>query len=509
MDDLIKRHSKDFFYITILLAVTASMATYLKTPNDDAYIFLVYVKNLLSGNGLTYNGMVVEGYTSPFWIGLLSLLGLTGIDPVCLAQGLSLVFAFGAVILTYLYGLKTGFEKWTAFIPAMLLASSGDMGVYALSGLETNCFVFFILLSFYMVSNLKTPLVSYLLPFVLGITSWVRPEGMFITVIIYAALLIRNRKKWSCNHVLKFFAIYAATILPLFIFRYIYYHGELLPNTYYAKANAGLKNLPHGLEYLISNFSNFSYLIYAAVFVFIIYLIRHWRDVLPETSFIFCWLIYIAAVGGDNMVGGRVFMPVYPFIYILSVSSLKELLNRIYNLKRYGRLITTLSVLSGIGVATLFLNNYIHNSENAWHIPVMKRNAATWTLIGKYLKENVPPDTLIAVGAAGMIPYYSELPAIDFFGINNYYIAHYGKKDFKIAFAHQAGDGRYVLSKKPALIILGRNAYAISKREIYNSPIFHENYFPFYIRGVPTEFKIFASKDFLTQMNFNAEFHNK
>ncbi len=501
----INKYSAELLLIFALMVITVSMGIFLKTPNDDAYIFLVYVKNLLKGNGLTYNGMVVEGYTSPFWIVLLSLLGLTGVDLVYLGQALSLIFGLGAVVLTYLYGLRIGLNKWLAFIPAVLLALSGDMGVYALSGLETTCFVFFVLLSFYLAAESKTFFKSYIPALVLSMTSWVRPEGIFIAVIFYVAIFIKGRMAGNLrdlpyNNILKFFVVYAVTLLPLFIFRYIYYDGEFLPNTYYAKANAGLKNLPHGIDYLISNLSNFSYIVYIVIPVFLLFLRRNWRGLLLEILFVLCWVIYVVAIGGDNMVGGRVFMPVYPIIFILSVLSIKELLCRYSMFRRFDKRVIALTLVSGIGVATFFLYNYLHNSENLWHIPVMKRNAATWTLVGRYLKKNVPSDTLIAVGAAGMIPYYSELPTIDFFGINNYYIAHYGKKDFKIAFAHQAGDGDYVLSMKPDILILGRHAYSVSKREIYNSPIFHRDYRPFYISGVPQEFKIFASKEFLSEL---------
>ncbi|MCK5504531.1 MAG: hypothetical protein KAJ10_05185, partial [Thermodesulfovibrionia bacterium] len=420
---MIKKYLIEIILTSILIIITVSLALYLKTPNDDAYIYLVYVNNFLQGNGLSFNGTIVEGYTSPLWVILLSFFGFSGIDLAYIGQGLSLVFTLGAVILIYFYAIKTGLNKWIAFIPALLLAASGDTGVYALSGLETGCFVFFVLLSFYIAANLKAPFSSRALPLALSITSWVRPEGMLITAIFFLALLIktgesRDIRKLPYKDILRFCSIYALTLLPLFIFRYIYYDGEFLSNTYYAKASAGLNNLPYGIEYFKKNLSNFSYLIFYVPPIIVFYFIKHWRAFLAEFLFLLCWTGYVVIIGGDNMVGGRALLPVFPVMFLLTVSGIKHLLSRFNILQKLGRSSIALSLISGIAAASFFLYNYSNNENISQHITDMKNNSRLWSHIGNNLKKNVPPDTLIAVGAAGMIPYFSELPTIDIFGLN-------------------------------------------------------------------------------------------
>ncbi len=71
-----KKYLFEIVSITVLLAIALIVAINLKITNDDTYIYLVYAKNLLSGNGLTYNGTVIEGYSSPLWLALISLLGV-------------------------------------------------------------------------------------------------------------------------------------------------------------------------------------------------------------------------------------------------------------------------------------------------------------------------------------------------------------------------------------------------------------------------------------------------
>jgi len=67
-------------------------------------------------------------------------------------------------------------------------------------------------------------------------------------------------------------------------------------------------------------------------------------------------------------------------------------------------------------------------------------------------------------------------------GLNDVHIAHYGKRDYTLWYAHQAGDGEYVLSQKPDIIIFGGrglNAQPgefISDKEIWASQQFHNEY---------------------------------
>ena len=112
---------------------------------------------------------------------------------------------------------------------------------------------------------------------------------------------------------------------------------------------------------------------------------------------------------------------------------------------------------------------------NAWRSSFTQRQAA-----GIYLQENYPPDTLVALNPAGIIPYYSQLPTIDMLGLNDTYIAHHGKRDRSLRYGHQAGDGEYVLSREPDVILFQAGSSEprnyISDQEIWNSQEFWDNY---------------------------------
>ena len=64
---------------------------------------------------------------------------------------------------------------------------------------------------------------------------------------------------------------------------------------------------------------------------------------------------------------------------------------------------------------------------------------------------NVSPNTIIAVGPAGKIPYYSELYTVDMWGLNNEHIARTESK--RLQAGHKKFDFNYVLSFNPEFII--------------------------------------------------------
>ena len=87
----------------------------------------------------------------------------------------------------------------------------------------------------------------------------------------------------------------------------------------------------------------------------------------------------------------------------------------------------------------------------------------------------------MALNAAGVIPFYSGQTTIDMLGLNNVYIARHGKRDRRLVYGHQAGDGNYVLKCKPNVIILGglgerQGTYFLSDRQILDSEAFRRNY---------------------------------
>ena len=115
---------------------------------DDAYISFVYSRNLVAGYGLTYNGMLVEGYSNFLWTLLIAPFVRIGIDPLIAARSLSYLSAILCLlVLDNLIGeYNPGLGKIGKGISLSTVALSSTFLAWMVGGLETIFFTFLILL---------------------------------------------------------------------------------------------------------------------------------------------------------------------------------------------------------------------------------------------------------------------------------------------------------------------------------------------------------------------------
>ncbi|MER3484798.1 MAG: hypothetical protein C4345_01265, partial [Chloroflexota bacterium] len=131
----------------IMLAVLAYRRRWV---TEDAFIDVRVVQHLLAGYGPVFNvGERVEAYTSPLWIALLALWGLTSqpieigavvLGLLCSAGGL-LAAQAGALALAHRLWRHTGKRSgpWVAVpLGAAVVAALPPMWDFATSGLETG-----------------------------------------------------------------------------------------------------------------------------------------------------------------------------------------------------------------------------------------------------------------------------------------------------------------------------------------------------------------------------------
>jgi hypothetical protein len=74
--------------------------------------------------------------------------------------------------------------------------------------------------------------------------------------------------------------------------------------------------------------------------------------------------------------------------------------------------------------------------------------------VGRWLRAAFADSTWVATNAAGCLPYSSRLPTIDMLGLTDAHIAR-ARPDRRQWLGHERGDGAYVLSRRPDVIILG------------------------------------------------------
>lgn len=437
------------FFLFILIVFTLGCYYYYPFLSDDSLISLRYVQRFIEGKGLTWNdGHPVEGYSNLLWILMISLLGKLGMNLIVAARVLGIVCSAGTLAVICFYFKTKTIRKEYVFLAVFLLATTPCFTVWAIGGLEQPLYILLLTLTLTEVSKIindKNISRIYFLPLWLGLLAITRPDGFLFTILttLFLGVVFRKNRK----DLIKVF-IFAGFIPSLFllgqlIFRYHFY-GELVPNTALVKVKITLHHILRGGFYifkaffatlLLSSLGLYSlfYLVYKKKNIFGFYLLLN----------LAAWTVYIVTVGGD-------IFPAFRHYYVILVILVFAI---IFGLNEIQFSFKTRIIKTGF-IVVLLINSFIQplipDNRNAiderWEFRGMK--------LGTTLKNTFPENTLIAVTAAGCIPYSSELPTVDMLGLNDYYTPRHPPKNFGTGMlAHELGDANYVLGRNPDIII--------------------------------------------------------
>lgn len=462
--------------IGLALALVVHAAHYWPFFSDDALISLRYAKRFASGLGLTWSdGERVEGYTDFLWVFILGVVGKLGVDYIACARAIDFVGVLAAILLQGFSHLSGRWMPSRLLASGPLLALSAPLAVWAIGGLEHGLMAGVLALAFLCVGRRvlgdqavgRGDLVAGL-PF--AALALLRADGV---VLVGAALVgalfaaPRHAPRLVRAVVLGLPALFA--VLAQLTFRRLYY-GEWQPNTALAKLAFNGTRLLLGLSYLRAGYGALVVLLAIALFgTYRLFLQKRVRETLIPWSVTLAWTLYLLVVGGDIFPGYR--QLVFPIVALGAVvASWAE--------HRHTELRAHLALLVP---ACFHLFPQMNESEN------LRAKQELWEWdglpIGTALKGAFGPrKPLLAVDAAGALPYWSELPALDMLGLNDRYIAHHPPAGFGTGpIGHELGDGAYVWSRKPDLIAFNNAAGArdprfLSGHQLVAMPEFHRLY---------------------------------
>ncbi|MEO8514767.1 MAG: hypothetical protein ABI543_14510 [Ignavibacteria bacterium] len=448
---------------------------------DDAYISYRYGKNLMEGKGLVYNqGEYVEGYTNFLWTIITApFTRIKSVDVSIFSSSLGLLLSIVNILLVTLIskqfnGNLSKYLKYLILLPPLFLALDDSIAFWAIGGMEFPLYTLFILGIIYNYFKLNDGKKhSYYLAMFLMLCTLTRPEGnMIFAITILHLMLFRKNIIEFKRIIITLISIYAIFCFGYYGFKLLFY-GQIIPNTFYAKGVTDFRmNLVLGTKYLAMCLGTRLY-----IFIFILFIPfkKAFKEFKLSYLIIFSlvYIGYLIAVGGDWMIANRFFVPIIPILYILStigfinaIFKLSQYLNNEQKTLKYANASAAVLAIM-LFIFTMVLLEYqqlIIRDSNA-------RYEMQWSMFGKWLQMNVDPKTIIAVGPAGKIPYYSELYTIDMWGLNNDYIAKTNSK--RLQAGHKKFDIDYVLSLNPEFIIgyAGYTDADISSRyEKFNAP---------------------------------------
>lgn len=443
-------------------------ALFLGNAFDDAYISFRYAENWARGLGLVFNaGERVEGYSNFLWVVLLMPAARLGANLVLVSQALGLLCSVASLALAMAAlrrVLRAHHPAAGAFV-ALLLAGSGYVAAWAVGGLEGPLFGL-LLLGGWMALSARREATAAACFAALALT---RPEGILIAVgvaVATAVLVLRRaaprRALWVPIAVLTVVAVYE-------LWRFASYGPHLLPNAVRAKAGLGGAQFVRGATYVAKQF-----LLPYLLLLLPALLPRTWQGMelarqraLRIGSALWLGALILVILAGGDWSQGRFFAPLLPLGSVLAAG---------WGAHVWGRSRTANKVrplLVGTGLAAYVVLAFAITSVQR-EAAIRRRYApvdAERIAIGKWMAEHLPPDAVIAVHAAGQIPYYSRLPTHDMLGLNDPHIASLEMPGFGSGDpGHEKFDPGYTLGTvRPGVIVNAKLIPGMQRHALYRS----------------------------------------
>jgi hypothetical protein len=466
------------------LVLGVHAARYLPFISDDALISLRYAKRLIDGHGLTWNpGERVEGYSNLLWVLSTAALGWLGIDLITSTRILGvagMVAALAAVV--YAYPPSSWSAAPISAIALLFLASSGAMAVWTIGGMEqplvAALLAWAVALSLPHLGSERASFGAMQWPgLCFGLLCLTRPDApLFAAAAVLAVVLIGGFGRAAFEKAAALATLPAVCVLGQLAFRLAYY-GEWVPNTALVKLSPAARYALEGWRYVGAG-ARVMWPMLALAAACVILSVRH-RVERGRMAFLcalaIAWTAYVIVIGGDIFPAWRHFVPLLVLLALMLANGGEQLRRHAH--PRIGAGVTAVTLLLLAVFAVL-----------QWRDPrTLAARAERWEwdgqVIGTLLKKAFGArQPLLAVDAAGSVPYWSELPTVDMLGLNDYYLPRHPPKDsMTIGIGHDLGDGRYVLARLPDLVVFGiatggDHAFFRSAREMREDPQFLSEY---------------------------------
>jgi hypothetical protein len=211
-------------------------------------------------------------------------------------------------------------------------------------------------------------------------------------------------------------------LLAVAIFEFVrwMYYGEILPNTFFAKAPWTMES--GTVHWSLKGTGSIIYFFSAAggvlgTLLFLAALFRKGSSsgiLLLVSALTLSQLFFQKYAGSDWMIGSRYFIPVLPVWAIgLGISlSVLDILKPLFSTTRC-------IAVSGMVVMVATMN-YSDTNQFLRNIQIYPNNVQTsigLRQIGSWIKQNVPPDYRVRNWRIGAIGYYCDNPIIDTWGL--------------------------------------------------------------------------------------------
>lgn len=423
--------------------------------DDDAFISLRYAQRLLDGHGLTWtDGPRVEGYSNLLWILLIAAVGSLGIDLVIAARALGLVLAIGAVAAVSRSPSRDARHTVPLTLSLLVLPLTIPIAVWSIAGLEQPLVACLLAWALVLVRSQGGHIVqrrrAMIASILLVLLCLTRPDSsLLVFAIAMGKTIAGGFSRGTFRRALLITIGPVIAITGQQIFRLAYY-GHWFPSPALVKIARSLRRLEIGLEYLSTGLAALWPLVILAVVALAYCLARRdlRRKQCPALLVFVLWSGYLVLIGGDIFAAWRHFVPLIVVIALVTTDAACDVWQR--DSRPRLRIVLVIFLLTALGGA-VWTQSKDERNLRALSQHTEWDGRTVGLMLRRAFGEAAP---LIAVDAAGSVPYWSQLPALDMLGLNDPHIPYRPPPDFGKGFiGHELGDGRYVMDRRPDLIL--------------------------------------------------------
>jgi len=398
-------------------------------------ISMRYAWNFSHGQGLVWNpGERIEGYTNLLWTLVMSVFTglLDKVSAVLAMQILGVLIVLACALMTWKLAMQAGPD-----LPAGESVALGAAAVavtltyyplshFTLTGMETGLLTLLIAAALYALEGYTRTCDTcslLIMALLLGLAYLTREDSAILAIPIFIYLLtLQNPEtdgRTRARTVLPAMGLFLLFAVGREAFRLLYY-GDILPNTYYLK----MTGMPLGIRlqsglgftslYLVTHIVLLGACIAGCI-------LKPDRKKLLYLVLVLLPILYQIWVGGDPVRMWRMMTPALPAAAVLFGQGSMEIIQRTgrsLGMASGRRLLGYLTALAILAANLIFIP-FITFQQQWFPLDFyrVRINAAA------ALKEVTTEGASVAVLAAGVVPYYTDLRAHDMLGRTDAYIA--------------------------------------------------------------------------------------
>jgi arabinofuranosyltransferase len=445
---------------------------------DDSFISFRYAEHLAQGHGLAFNvdERPVEAYSNFLWIVLCAGMHKTGLNLPRVTPYAGILLGLLSIVVLWTLCRRRA-PLWTQqLLPLLLFASFGPFVLYAVSGMETALFALLLLLVVRYAEDAvqapaRRPLV--LLGVVGFLASLARPEGILALPVALILIAVELRRGGRLPAAARSLALVAGAFVIACAAYHAWrvaYFGDWLPTPFLSKGVEGTGLVTGWRMNLSSYFVN-------------------WTYYYPPQGWTFLALLVLAVAGNRvaRTSGNRIALAMALVFGAVYANFVDWMPGMRYHVAIAGLLLLPAASLHALvpdewwrfapsknvaPFATLVVVALLAGSSGLSHFKmVTQKMEESATLcnrpLAQWLRNTVPPGSLLAIADVGMVPYYSGLRTLDIHP-RSLTDSHIAKGAFTVD---------YVLARKPDVICLSvRGVYTARMDPSYWSLYKHDGF---------------------------------